>query len=141
MFKQETKDIQCKNVAEFVNALRVLHLHSKNIFYRGQSNVQYNLKPSVLRDDRRTSCEDKMYLKVLSECYNEFTPDMTLITLLSKIQHYGVPTRILDLTTNALVALYSACKENILKELGDLGITKVTLHPELYKMAEYINEC
>ena len=28
------------------------------------------------------------------------------------MQHYGVPTRILDLTTNALVALYFACEES-----------------------------
>lgn len=100
--------ILCKNVSEFVNALGVLQLHKKNVFYRGQSNYRYKLKPSVLRDKIRTSCEDKIYLKVLSECSNEFCGDMTHITILSKMQHYGVPTRLLDITSNALVALYFA---------------------------------
>ena len=33
-----------------------------------------------------------------------------------------------------------AYKHKILKELESLGISKITLHPELYKMAEYITE-
>lgn len=31
-------------------------------------------------------------------------------------------------------------KQKILRELKYLGISKATLHPELYKMAEYIND-
>lgn len=39
------------------------------------------------------------------------------------------------------IEIPSVYKPKILKELEGLGISKVTLHPELYKMAEYIGEC
>lgn len=38
-------------------------------------------------------------------------PTDTLFEKLVKLQHYGCKTRLLDLTTNALVALYFACNE------------------------------
>lgn len=36
--------------------------------------------------------------------------------ILVKMQHYGVPTRILDLTRNALVALYFSCVSRLDKD-------------------------
>lgn len=78
------------------------------LFYRGQSNINYKLEPSVFRGNTKEK-EDKIYLKILSECSNEFDVNMAHIDVLSKMQHYGVHTRLLDITTNILVALYFAC--------------------------------
>ncbi|MFR3569008.1 FRG domain-containing protein [Paeniclostridium sordellii] len=98
------------NVQEFISKLPELTMKTKgNLFYRGQSNIDYKLEPSVFRGNAKGK-EDKIYLKVLTECSNEFDTNMTHIDIISKMQHYGVYTRLLDVTTNALVSLYFACE-------------------------------
>ena len=38
------------------------------------------------------------------------------------------------------IRIPSSSKSEIIKQLKSVGISKATLHPELYKMAEYIND-
>lgn len=108
------KGTSCASIVEFIEKFPPLRMKWDNdIFYRGESDYNYTLKPSVLRDSikiKKSERENEIYLKVLSECSNEFSTDMSHIAILSRMQHYGVPTRLLDITTNALVALYFACE-------------------------------
>ena len=71
---------------------------------------------------------------------NIITNDLQPIELLGVLQHYGIPTRLLDLTENALVALYFACAGSPDKN-GEVFIFKndifdVSDYPMDYAIAE-----
>ena len=56
--------------------------------------------------------ENLIYQELLITCPNEFKGFNRHIDFLVKMQHYGLPTRLLDITRNPLVALYFACCDN-----------------------------
>lgn len=80
-------------------------------FFRGQANKKWEIKPSIFRESYLIENEDKIIKDALTNYPDDFLPTDTLFEKLVKLQHYGCKTRLLDLTTNALVALYFACSE------------------------------
>ena len=58
------------------------------------------------------------------------------VEILIKFQHYGLPTRLLDVTSNPLIALYFACKENGKETDGRVLICKNIITP--YKEVQAI---
>lgn len=104
------------SIETFFNQLpRLNQKIEENIFYRGQSSVDYNISPSVYREPFLGK-EDKIYAEIMTECASEFSECKSHNEILSKMQHYGVPSRLLDTTTNSLVALYFACCGDELKD-------------------------
>ncbi|WGL59783.1 FRG domain-containing protein [Pigmentibacter sp. JX0631] len=90
----------------------------KNKFYfRGQSNCSWKLIPSIFRQECVDYDEAKLIKSVLKFKYSHFDiDDIGLNTILQKtleLQHYHMPTRLLDWSENPLVALYfAACNDN-----------------------------
>jgi len=77
-------------------------------FFRGHGDEGWQMRPSIYREDYLIENEDKIIKDALTYCPDDFLPSDTLFEKLVKLQHYGYSTRLLDLTTNALVALYFA---------------------------------
>lgn len=56
--------------------------------------------------------EYKLYNELLIDCPDDFEKCHTHLEKLVEMQHYGMPTRLLDISRNLLVALYFACESN-----------------------------
>jgi FRG domain protein len=79
-------------------------------FFRGQADIRWRMLPGIYREgcEYLIENEHKIIKDTFTNCPDDFSPDDTLFEKLVKLQHYGYATRLLDLTANALAALYFA---------------------------------
>ena len=98
---------------------------NKLLFYRGHSDGKnHKLEPSIFRDKGHTSKEDIMFSEIISSNPNDFLGDNSTFDKLAKMRHYSFPTRLLDVTSNPLVALYFSCNEET-EEDGQVIILEI----------------
>lgn len=79
------------------------------IFYRGHGDVSYKLLPSLYRNSGWIRNEHVIFQELVLRCPNDFQLSGPTFNILVKMQHYALPTRLLDITTNPLIALYFSC--------------------------------
>ncbi|WP_157976500.1 FRG domain-containing protein [Parahaliea mediterranea] len=81
------------------------------LFYRGHTDYEHQLVPSIYRDRSLIENEDILFKEMVLRCPNDFDAADNTFQMLVKMQHYSLPTRLLDITANPLIALYFACLE------------------------------
>ena len=106
--------IPIKDVPEFLERVSIYDLVGGTLLFRGQSK-RGNLLPGIARKDpkKKTTSVEKSMLADLRKhgltmipSYVDFDNDWDMLVL---AQHFGMKTRLLDWTSNALAAIWFAC--------------------------------
>jgi len=106
---QEKKITSVKSFVDNISDMR--HNNSadnaEQWFFRGQKNSAWEVRPHIFRGDDLAS-EHILIDRAQKQNPIEFRDCINSFEILTKLQHYGLGTRLLDVTLNPLVALYFA---------------------------------
>ena len=114
--------IEITSVDEYMREISKLNQNKKDpnaqMFFRGQAVDYWDIRPSIFRD-QMLSVEHNLMSEPLRQIPNEFNNLGDSFEIMEKYQHYGMCTRLLDITTNPLVALYFSCERYKKEEYKD----------------------
>jgi hypothetical protein len=102
-----------RTMMDFITQVKKLARDDRECFYRGHSDANYRLMPSVFRTDAAgvplyRDSEHEMFREILISNSFDFREDHSSLERLVRMQHYSLPTRLLDITANPLIALFFA---------------------------------
>lgn len=138
------KEVTIKSLADYISRVTKLKpcekegsLFHKEIVFRGLSNREYNLVPSLDRYPSGHWMNSLTFVErdLISEAYQKlpdsFNNGDLPLARLARLQHFGIPTRMMDVTSSALVALYFACQESSGNPSSDGEIVVFSDYPTL----------
>lgn len=110
------RDTEITSVADFLKAIGDVSNDPfaidevTEVFYRGHADKSWDLTPSIFRSDKGIENEHFLFRDMVAHMPRDFSECKSALDYLVQMQHYGLPTRLLDVTTKPLVALYFACQ-------------------------------
>jgi hypothetical protein len=107
---------------------RVNGPHTKKdrvLFFRGEKQEYDRLLPSVYQPRFAVKDEDTIFREIVATFPEEMLQKKTTIEKLILMQHYELPTRLLDISKNPLVGLFFACYREFKEEKIKDGVVHV----------------
>lgn len=113
-----------QSISQFIEEINSIEIKSEmrmfppKLLFRGQSRTNFELVPSLGRYPSQHwlnswASVEKDLVQSAQQKFPLLFPDTDYpVILLAKLQHYGIYTRMLDLTENALTALYFSCNKD-----------------------------
>ena len=101
------------SLEEFVRAINGIRVRKERIMvFRGHNELgDYQPQPLVYREPEFIANESELIRESIARAPDDFSTDKNFLERLVRLQHYGLPTRLLDVTFNALAALFFTCME------------------------------
>lgn len=113
--------IEITSVGDFIDKIAQIERKDRaEVFYRGHADKSWKRLPSVLRTSEGIASEHLLFRDMVTHLPQNFSACKSALDYLVQMQHYDLPTRLLDVSTNPLVALYFACVPS-----GDTIISKI----------------
>lgn len=126
------KPHQITSVSDFVEfVMDWTRLGQRPVAFRGERFTGWQTQPKVFRPEVGLYENEKNAVRDLISIHpQEFRDDETMFDRLVRMQHFELPTRLLDVTTNPLVALYFATAKHTVDGRSQDGKVQALFLPE-----------
>src|SRR5271165_3139521 len=136
--KKPAKASKIRSLSQFIETVTGLREPSPVTYaFRGVRDAGWENAPGIMRDGKEQLLmhERQAIRDLLSIHPHEFVSDLSMFDKLVRMQHFGLPTRLLDVTLNPLAALYFATEvvDPKIEEPSDGKVYVFTVPPERRK--------